>query len=218
MDAVAQRWQEPDAGIWEQRHRVRHHVHSKVLMWVAADRAIRLGQRWGRPLDGGWFELRDRIACEVLERGWNPTVAAFTVAYGSDKADAAALWVLLSGLVPAVDERAVSTVRFVEHRLRRGPTVFRYRLDDGLAGHDEGGFHICTAWLAESLWRIGRHDDAVALFEDLLACSGPTGLLSEMYDPDAMRALGNTPQAYSHAGVIRTALVLQGRWDEVQAP
>lgn len=125
----------------------------------------------------------------------------------------ATLWILLSGLLPADDTRVVSTVAFVERHLRRGPTVFRYRFADGLSGSDAGGFHICTAWLIEALWRIGRQDDAEALFDEMISCCSPCGLLSEMFDPDALMALGNTPQAYSHAGLIRAALVIQNRWD-----
>lgn len=209
---VAARWTEADAGIWEQRHRVRHHVQSKVMAWVAVDRAIRLARRLGREV-AEWPALRDRIAEDVVDRGWNAEVGAFTAAYGSDKADAAALWVVLAGLLPAEDARVASTVAFVDQHLRGGPTVFRYRFSDGLAGSDAGGFHICAAWLAEAMWRVGRQSEAVTLFEEMLSCCGPTGLLSEMFDPQAQMALGNTPQAYSHAGLIRAALVLQGRWD-----
>ena len=211
--AVGSRWTEADAGIWEHRHRVRHHLHSKVLAWVAVDRAVRIADHLGRVVDPKWPLLRDEIAADVLTRGWHARVGAYTAAYGSDEADAASLWVLISGLLPAHDARVVSTVEFVERHLRRGPTVFRYRFADGISGSDAGGFHICAAWLAEALWRIGRRNDAIALFEDMLSCCGPTGLLSEMFDPDAVLALGNTPQAYSHAGLIRTALVLQDRWE-----
>ena len=217
VDSVATRWTEADAGIWEHRHAVRHQVHSKVMAWVAVDRAMRLGRQLGWSPDPRWPTLRDQIAADVLTHGWDPAAEAFTTAYGSPEPDAATLWVLLSGLLPPEDARVVATVAFVERHLRHGPTVFRYHYADGLAGSDAGGFHICTAWLVEALWRTGRRTDAMDLFEELLSCGGPTGLMSEMFDPDTLMALGNTPQAYSHAGLIRAALVLQGRWD-LEAP
>jgi len=210
---VRARWEEPDAGIWELRHTLRHHVHSKVMAWLAVDRAIRMAGRLGRPVDAEWPALRGRIADDVLTRGWHPDASAFTTAYGHPDADAATLWIVLSGLLAADDPRATATIELVAATLRHGPTVFRYAFSDGLAGADAGGFHICTAWLVEALWRAGRHDEAAHLFDDLLSCAGPTGLLSETFDPWARVALGNTPQAYSHTGVIRAALVIEGRWD-----
>lgn len=210
---VERRWEEQDAGIWELRHAVRHHVHSKVMAWVAVDRALRLAARLGRPAGEGWPALRERIARDVLERGWHAAAGAFTTAYGVPDLDAAALWVTLSGMLLPDDPRAVSTVERVAGTLRAGPTVYRYAFGDGLPGADAGGFHICTAWLAEALWRGGRRAEAEHLLDELLSCAGPTGLLSETFDPGARVALGNTPQAYSHAGVIRATLVMTGAWD-----
>lgn len=206
---VEVRWREPDAGIWEHRHRIRHHVHSKVMAWASVDRALRLARLLDRAPGPGWADLRDAIAAEVLERGWSEEAGAFSVAYGSPDLDAASLSVLLSGLLSPDDPRAVATVDAIQAGLRAGPTVYRYRFDDGLAG-DEGGFHICTAWLVDALHRTGRPDEARALFEAMLGCAGPTGLLSEMVDPATGTALGNTPQAYSHTGVIWCALTLSG--------
>lgn len=213
---VAERWMEPDAGIWELRSAMRHHVHSKVMAWLAVDRAIAIGTRLGRPVAPWWSTLRAQIAADVLSRGWNAEAGAFTTAYGRPDADAAALWIVLSGLLAPDDPRATATIDLVDRTLRHGPTVFRYAFGDGLPGADSGGFHICTAWLVEALWRNGRRERAVHLFEGLLSCAGPTGLLSEMFDPSARQALGNTPQAYSHTGVIRAALVLEGRWDALR--
>ncbi len=207
VDAVARRWHEPDHGIWEVRRPPRHHVHSRAMCWLAVDRALRLARLTGRPTPASWSALADRIAAEVLERGWKPEVRAFTAAYDGVDLDAAALQVGLCGLLPADDERFAATVEAVELRLREGPTVYRYRSDDGLPG-SEGGFHLCALWLAHAYALVGRQSDAQALFDQVRVLAGPTGLLSEQYDPRAERALGNHPQAYSHLGLIRTALVL----------
>lgn len=148
-----------------------------------------------------------RIAAEVLERGWNPDVRAFTTAYDGTDLDAASLHVGLSGLLDPSDERFRATVVAVEETLRSGPTVYRYLRNDGLPG-DEGGFHLCTAWLIEAYLRVGRRADAEELFESFVRLAGPTGLLPEEYDPVAERSLGNHPQAYSHLGLIRCARLL----------
>ena len=207
VDAVERRWEEPDHGIWEVRRPPRHHVHSRVMCWLAVDRALRLARLTGRPARASWSALADRIAADVLERGWKPEVRAFTAAYDGVDLDAAALQIGLCGLLPADDERFAATVEAVELRLREGPTVSRYRSDDGLPG-SEGGFHLCALWLAHAYALVGRQSDAQALFDQVLELAGPTGLLSEQYDPRAERALGNHPQAYSHLGLIRAALVL----------
>ncbi len=207
VDAVARRWREPDHGIWEVRRPPRHHVHSRVMCWLAVDRALRLARLTGRPERESWSVLADRISAEVLEHGWKPEVRSFTAAYDGLDLDAAALQIGLCGLLPADDERFAATVEAVELRLREGPTVYRYRSDDGLPG-SEGGFHLCALWLAHAYALVGRQSDAQALFDQVLQLAGPTGLLSEQYDPRAERALGNHPQAYSHLGLIHVALVL----------
>ncbi|HET6173823.1 MAG TPA: trehalose-phosphatase [Gaiellales bacterium] len=207
VDAVERRWEEPDHGIWEVRRPPRHHVHSRAMCWMAVDRAIRLARLTDRPAHAGWSVLADRIAADVLERGWKPEVGSFTAAYDGVDLDAAALQIGLCGLLPGDDERFAATVEAVELRLREGPTVYRYRSDDGLPG-SEGGFHLCALWLAHAYALVGRQSDAQALFDQVIELAGPTGLLSEQYDPRSERALGNHPQAYSHLGLIRTALVL----------
>jgi trehalose-phosphatase len=205
--AVARRWHEPDHGIWEERQLPRHHVHSKVMCWVAIDRAIRIAERYGRAADPAWPGLRDTIAADVLENGWNGEVKAFTAAYDSTDLDAASLHVGLSGLIDPADDRFQATVTAVEAELRTGGTVYRHRRDDGLPG-TEGGFHLCTAWLIEAYLRTGRRVDAEHLFSQFVGTAGPTGLLPEEYDPIAERSLGNHPQAYSHLGLIRCARLL----------
>jgi len=209
-DAVTWRWHEPDQGIWEDRQPPRHHVYSKVMCWLAIDRALRLGQAFGHPVSPSWRDLRDTIAADVLDRGWNDQVQAFTAAYDSTDLDAASLHVGLSGLLDPADARFQATVTAIESGLRAGPTVYRYRRDDGLTG-TEGGFHLCTAWMIEAYLLTGRRADAEELFSQLVGTAGPTGLLPEEYDPVTERSLGNHPQAYSHLGLIRCAQLIAGR-------
>jgi trehalose-phosphatase len=204
--AVERRWREPDHGIWEVRRPRRHHVHSKVMCWQTVDRALQVAQYLGRRKPE-WVDLRGQIAGDVLERGWNAKAQAFCATYEDDEPDAASLSTGLSGLLSADDPRFVSTVEFVERSLRDGPTVYRYRYDDGLPG-TEGGFNLCTAWLIEAYARTGRTADASSLFNDYLNQLGPTGLMAEEFDPRQRRGLGNFPQAYSHLGLINAALCL----------
>ena len=206
--AVEARWHEEDHGIWEARRAPKHNVYTKVMCWVTLDRAIDVADRTGRDLPGAWRGLREEIAEEVIERGWSERVQSYTVAYDDDDLDAASLFVGLSGMLPADDERFLKTVDAVERELREGPTVFRYRYDDGLPGL-EGGFHICTTWLIEAFLLVGRHEEARTLFRQLDKLRGPTGLLAEEYDPIAEQHLGNHPQAYSHLGYIRVLTLAQ---------
>jgi trehalose 6-phosphate phosphatase len=207
VGAVEQRWREPDHGIWEERRRQRHHVHSKVMCWMAVDRAVAIAKQIDVDVPETWFELRATIANDVLNIGWNAQVGAFTGAYGDDDLDAAALWIGLSGLLPATDPRFIATVNAIERDLRRGPMVYRYRLDDGLPG-DEGGFLICVTWLIEAYVAMGRDADARTLFDRYCDLAGDTGLLSEQFDPASGRMLGNHPQTYSHLGLINAAIAL----------
>ncbi|MDG2113316.1 MAG: trehalose-phosphatase [Actinomycetota bacterium] len=210
VDAVRERWVEPDHGIWEIRAAPRHHVYSKVMCWQTVDRAVTLARMMTQSVPEGWEALRDDIAADVLEHGWRDDLGTFTAAYGRDDLDASVLAIGLSGLLPEGDNRLASTVEAIEHALREGPTVWRYRGDDGLPGR-EGGFHLMTSWLIDAYELVGRREDAVELFEELRALIGPTGLLAEEYDPMTDRSLGNLPQAYSHLGLIQNALRLDGR-------
>jgi hypothetical protein len=207
VDAVQRRWEEPDHGIWEIRDTPQHHVFSKVMCWLTVHRAISVAEAVGRS-QFDWATLRDRIAADVLENGFDHDRKAYVSAYERYEMDASALFIGLTGLLADDDPRFASTVDAVEDELRDGPTVFRYRHDDGLPGH-EGGMHICTTWLVESYLRVGRREAAVLLFDDLLELAGPTGLLPEQYDARTGRSLGNHPQAYSHLGLIRCALALE---------
>jgi trehalose 6-phosphate phosphatase len=205
--AVLARWHEPDHGIWEARRAPRHHVYTKVMCWVTLDRALRTAARHGREPEPSWAGTAATIRDEVLREGWDGAAASYTVAYDSPDLDAAVLHIGLSGLLDVTDQRFLDTVTAVERELRVGPTVFRYRYDDGLPGL-EGGFHICTTWLIEAYVAVGRISEAWDLFDQLVNLFGPTGLLPEEYDPGTETHLGNHPQAYSHLGFIRCARLL----------
>jgi trehalose 6-phosphate phosphatase len=207
VSAVAVRWMEPDHGIWEVRGPRAHHVHTKIMCWHAVDRALFIARGVLGKDRPDWEVLRRAIAEEILAEGWNERVGAFTFRYGSDDLDAAALHVGLTGLLAPDDKRFAATVRAVKSALLDGPVVYRYRLDDGLPG-TEGGFHICTSWLIESLVLLGEGAEAGALFDRMAALAGPTGMLPEQYEPRKGLSLGNTPQAYSHLGLINAAVRL----------
>ncbi len=208
--AVTRRWREPDQGIWQIRTPPRHHVHSKVLCWVAIDRAVGLADRFLDREPTTWIELRDQIAAETIEQGWNPSVGAFTASYGSPDLDASTLAVGLSGLLPPDDDRFAATVTAVERGLRSGPAVHRYRRDDGLPGQ-EGGHLIATSWLIDAYCLLGRDQDAEELFEQLVGLAGRTGLFSEQFDADGGRMVGNIPHLHAHAGLISNAIALDRR-------
>jgi trehalose 6-phosphate phosphatase len=209
-EAVTRRWEEPDHGIWEERHRPRHHIYSKVMCWLTIDRAITLAETYGREPNPEWHALRDKISQDIQTKGWNEEVQSFTTAYDGTDLDAASLFVGLSGLIDASDERFAATVTAIEAELRSGSTVYRYHRDDGLPGN-EGGFHLCAAWMIEAYLLCGRRTEAEDLFAQMVDCAGPTGLLPEEYDPIAERSLGNHPQAYSHLGLIRCAQLLSAQ-------
>ena len=207
VEAVERRWSEPDHGIWEIRGNPRHHVYSKVMGWMTIDRALTLASTFDRETEPGWETLRSTIRAEVLDQGWNEEVQSYTAAYDGSDLDAATLHIGLSGLIDASDPRFAATVTATEAELRSGSTVYRYHHDDGLPG-GEGGFHLCAAWLVEAYLLTGQRSEAEALFTQLVSAAGPTGLLSEEYDPVAERSLGNHPQAYSHLGLLRCAALL----------
>ena len=207
VGAVEARWHEPDHGIWEIRKPRRHHVHSKVMCWLAVDRGIQISERFLDRKKPAWEKLRQTIAEDILEKAWHKNSNAYTAAYGADDLDAASLMIGLMGLVDCTDSRFMATIDAIDKRLRMGPTVFRYLADDGLPGR-EGGFFICASWLVDSFYKAGRRDEAESLFESMIELAGPEGLLPEQYDPLLQRTLGNHPQAYSHIGLIENALTL----------
>jgi GH15 family glucan-1,4-alpha-glucosidase len=215
LEYLESRWEEPDEGIWEVRGARRHFTHSKMMAWVALDRAVKDAERYGldAPLDR-WRALRDRIHAEVCARGYDTERGAFVMCYGGKDLDASLLMMPLVGFLPAADPRVKRTVEAIERELLRDGLVRRYREDsrvDGLSG-GEGTFLLCSFWLADNYALLGRQGDARRLFERLLGIRNDLGLLSEEYDPAAGRMLGNFPQAFSHVGLVNTArnLALQG--------
>lgn len=211
VSAVRMRWSEADHGIWEIRRPVRHHVHSKVMCWQTASLGAEIAERFLGRARPEWSALADEIKADVLEKGWDAEADAFTSAYGERDPDASVLLIGLTGMIEADDPRFAGTIRAVERDLLHDGIVYRYHYDDGLPG-TEGGFYLCTAWLIESLAMSGRVDDAKKLFDGYLATVGPTGLIPEQYDPAENRTLGNHPQAYSHIGLINSALCLNSRF------
>ncbi|MGX1547452.1 glycoside hydrolase family 15 protein [Streptomyces adustus] len=208
-------WRQPDEGLWEVRGGRRQFVHSKVMVWVAADRAVRtLEEHPDLPGDpGAWRALRDEVHREVCEKGYDPERNTFTQYYGSRELDAALLLIPRVGFLPPEDPRVIGTVDAVRAELGHGGFVRRYDAEDtpvdGLPG-GEGAFLACSFWLADALHLTGRTQEARELFERLLGLTNDVGLLAEEYDPVAGRQLGNFPQAFSHIGLVNTALALAG--------
>ncbi|MET7983220.1 glycoside hydrolase family 15 protein [Streptomyces sp. NPDC005281] len=216
MDFLRVAWRQPDEGIWEVRGPRRHFVYSKVMAWVAADRAVRTLED-DPTLDGdieAWRAMRDEVHREVCERGFDPARNTFTQSYGSTELDASLLLIPRVGFLPPDDPRVIGTVDAVRAELAPdGFLVRRYSAAetgvDGLPG-DEGTFVVCSFWLADALHLTGRTQEARELFERLVGLSNDLGLLSEEYDPVAGRQLGNFPQAFSHIGLVVSALSLFG--------
>jgi GH15 family glucan-1,4-alpha-glucosidase len=210
-------WQEPDDGIWEVRGGRRHFTHSKIMAWVAFDRAVRMIQEQGAGGDEGQkmvphlSALRERIHSEVCERGFNPRVGAFTQSYGSMELDASVLVMTHFGFLPGSDPRVQGTVAAIEKHLVRDGFVLRYGTEhgtDGLPG-SEGAFLACSFWLADNYAFGGRLADAEALFERLLGLRNHLGLLSEEYEPTLQRQISNFPQAFSHLALILSAQIIE---------
>ncbi|HEX6328203.1 MAG TPA: glycoside hydrolase family 15 protein [Jiangellaceae bacterium] len=216
LDQIETHWQEPDHGLWEVRGPRRHFVHSKLLAWVGVDRALRTREQH-EPADFHQLArlraLRDSIEEEVVDRGYHHGRQAFTQSYGSLRLDAAVLLMPRYGFLPSGDPRIEATVDVIQYDLSAHGLVRRYAVSD--EGHNvdgvpggEGAFVATSFWLADALHCIGRTDEATELFERLLSLRNDVGLLSEEYDPKTGSHLGNTPQAFSHAGLITTALTL----------
>jgi GH15 family glucan-1,4-alpha-glucosidase len=215
-------WRRPDAGIWEVRGPNRHFTHSKVMAWVAFDRAVRTAETWDRPgpIDR-WRAVRDEIHADVCAKAYDPEVGAFTQSYGSQRLDASVLVIPLVGFLPPDDERVIATVEAIGRTLGQDGLIARYQADeentevDGLPP-GEGVFLPCSFWYAANLALIGRADEARALFTRLVGLRNDLGLLSEEYDPAAGRMLGNFPQAFTHLALVACAYVLEkGRRPDV---
>jgi GH15 family glucan-1,4-alpha-glucosidase len=208
MEFLEGAWDQPDEGIWEVRGPRRHFTHSKVLAWVAFDRAVEAVERWDRPGPvERWRQIRAEIHEEVCREGFNVELNSFTQAYGSDELDASTLLIPLLGFLPPEDPRVIGTVEAIQRDLTRDGFVQRYHthdVDDGLPS-GEGVFLPCSFWLVDALLMLEREDEAQELFEKLLGISSDLGLLAEEYDPSAKRLLGNFPQAFTHVGLVNSA-------------
>ncbi|PYL28806.1 MAG: glucoamylase [Verrucomicrobia bacterium] len=220
MKFLESNWDKPDNGIWEVRGGRRHFTHSKMMAWLAFDRAVKLVETCncaaGENLER-WQKIRDEIHTEVCQRGYNIDKKAFTQFYGTDALDASLLMMPLIGFLPATDERVRNTIEAIQRELLHDGFVLRYLPEeegvDGLPGR-EGVFLPCSFWLVDCLYLIGRKKDARELFERLLNVRNDLGLLAEEYDPKSKRQLGNFPQAFSHVALVNAALFLSGVRDK----
>jgi GH15 family glucan-1,4-alpha-glucosidase len=214
-------WDHPDEGIWEVRGGQRHFTHSKVLAWVAFDRAVQATERWGLhgPVDR-WRSIRQTIHDEVCREAFNTELNSFTQSYGSTELDASTLLIPILGFLPPHDPRVIGTIEAIQRDLTRDGFVERYKTHDenavdGLRGN-EGVFLPCSFWLVDALVLIGRTDEARDLFERLLGVQNDLGLLAEEYDPEERRQLGNFPQAFTHVGLVNSAYNLSNHRGVVQ--
>jgi GH15 family glucan-1,4-alpha-glucosidase len=209
---LARIWRQPDEGIWEVRGPPQHFTHSKVMAWVAFDRAVKILEQVGEQVGGagvsdGLRRIRDEIHRDVCRRGFDPDLGSFVQAYGSKSLDASLLLLPLVGFLPPTDPRIVGTVKAIEQRLFVDGFVMRYdtgEVEDGLPP-GEGAFLACSFWLADNYVLLGRIDEARELFERLLSLRNDVGLLAEEFDPRLSRQVGNFPQAFSHVALVNTA-------------
>jgi GH15 family glucan-1,4-alpha-glucosidase len=211
MAFLDSQWEKPDEGIWEIRGPRRHFTHSKVMAWVAADRAVKDVELFGLAGDvDRWRTLRDRIHRQVCAEGFNHELGAFVQSYGSKEPDASLLMLPLVGFIDAKDPRMKGTVKLIEQHLVRDGLVDRYATKSNVDGLPvgEGAFLLCSFWLADNYALAGRRDEASELFQMLLGLRNDVGLLSEEYDPHLKRMVGNFPQAFSHVGLVNTARYL----------
>ena len=212
LEHLEDAWREPDDGIWEIRGERQHFVHSKAMAWVAFDRAVRTVEGdhgLSGPTDR-WRKVRDEIHRDVCDNGFNEKLGSFTQSYGSAELDASLLLLPLFGFLPASDPRIRGTIEAIERELMRDGFLLRYRTQHGVDGLPvgEGAFLPCSFWLADCYELLGRHDEAVELFERLAGLTNDLGLVSEEYDPRAKRLLGNFPQAFTHLALVNSAFNL----------
>ena len=198
-DRAARDWRETDAGMWEARDRERHYTSSKVMRWVALDRAIDMEDKLGDGPDlDGWRRARDELREDILRNAWHPEANAFTGAYGSDQLDASVLFLPIVGFIDAREPRMRATIEAIQRELTEGPHVRRW-------ADDPNGFIICGYWLAQCLHLLGDRDGARQQFQALADLRNDVGLLAEMADPATGELIGNIPQAFSHVGLVNTA-------------
>ena len=216
LDHLEKIWDQPDSGIWEMRGGPKQFTYSKMMCWVAFDRAVLLADqlKYDAPVDR-WRKIRDTIHKQVCDRGFSKKKNAFVQEYGSDQLDASLLLMPSVGFLPGSDPRVKSTVEAIDRELNRDGLLLRYdtgKTKDGLPPN-EGAFLACSFWMVSSLRAIGRQDDACALFERLMGLRNDLGLLSEEYDVNARRQVGNFPQAFSHIALVNAAFDLQSQAD-----
>ena len=203
---VEKNWKKPDKGIWEFRNEDQHFTFSKLLCWVAIDRAIKISNliKKGRKTDR-WIPLRDEIKNDILFNAWNPKIKAFSQSYGSDFLDASVLLMESYGFIESKDPKYIDTVKAIEKELLYDGLLFRYKNNDDF-GEPKSSFTVCTFWYINSLFKIGEESKAKRLFDQLLSNSNHLGLFSEDLDFKTKKMLGNFPQAYSHLALIETAM------------
>ncbi len=214
-EIVMENWQRKDRGVWEVRGEQQHFVYSKVMCWVALDHAAYIAAVMGRRrLYRRWSLAADGIKAEILDQGWSTEKKAFRQRYGSEALDASNLAIPFMGLITRDDPRVRQNADAIERELSDGPLVWRYlpqETDDGLGGQEEGAFTLLSFWLIGNLIYTGQNDRALDYFQEVISkCANHLGLFAEMFDKKANRQLGNFPQAYSHIGLIHTALNLSG--------
>jgi GH15 family glucan-1,4-alpha-glucosidase len=208
VDRACQRWREPDSSIWEPRNGPDQFVYSKLMVWVALDRAIdlnRIGLLHGDAAH--WADISANIRQWILREGYDEELQSFVQIAGKKHLDAANLLIPIQGFLPAQDRRVQNTIDRVLEELTVDDLVYRYHAPDGLPGR-EGAFVLCTFWLVDALTLSGRLDEAYRIFDNLMGRTNHLGLLSEQIDPSTGAFLGNFPQAYSHVGIINSALYL----------
>ena len=214
-ETVMRSWRRRDRGVWEVRGEQQHFVYSKVMCWAGLDNAAYIAAATGhRRLYRRWSLAADTIKTEILDEGWSSTKRAFRQRYGNEALDASNLAIPFMGMVPRDHPRIRQNLDAIERELSDGPLVWRYlpeETDDGLDGQPEGAFTLLSFWLIGNLIYTGQHDRAFDYFHEVITTQGNhLGLFAEMYDKPAQRQLGNFPQAYSHIGLIHTALNLSG--------
>lgn len=201
-------WKETDSGIWEHRASLKHYVHSKLMNWVAMDRATRIAEFIGKKKSvDAWSKIADEIKADILKNGWNPKLKSFTMFYGSDSLDAANLLMLHYGFLDKNDPRIVSTVKQTYKYLVKDNLTFRYSANDDF-GKPENAFIVCTFWMINALYLIGEKEKAQTMFDSIISHANDLGLFSEDIEIKSKRLTGNFPQGYSHLALIQTLLLL----------
>jgi GH15 family glucan-1,4-alpha-glucosidase len=207
-DLACSVWRRPDQGIWEIRGEPKHYVYTKAMLWMAMDKALRLHRLCGWESDPAlWTRAREEIRREVLHLGYNRELGSFVQHYESKELDAANLRLPLMGLLPVHDPRSQGTIDRTLEGLTENGLVYRYRAPDGFP-QGEGAFGLCTFWMVDALTLSGRLHEARTMFEGMMGLANHVGLFSEQYDPVTREALGNFPQAFTHIGLINSAINL----------